>query len=245
MKKLSKRVRFEVLKRDQFKCQYCGAAAPDVLLHVDHIHPKSKGGGNDLLNLVTACAGCNGGKAAVPLDDSSAVKRQEREMREMAERREQIAMLVEWRDSLARLDDEQAQILIDRVNARMATAFPGECLSAVGRENVKGWLKRFGLSASLYGISQATNTEDFEALFAQMEQYAAAARKVEREPELRDFWRIRALLRARRFHYGPEWRPVQDMRGAFKAGVAISEIEAAASEAEDYQHFLALIGYEV
>jgi hypothetical protein len=35
------------------------------------------------------------------------------------------------------------------------------------------------------------------------------------------------------------------MRGAFKAGVAISEIEAAASEAEDYQHFLALTGYEV
>lgn len=29
-KAISKRVRFEVFKRDSFKCQYCGKCAPDV-----------------------------------------------------------------------------------------------------------------------------------------------------------------------------------------------------------------------
>ena len=41
-KVISKRVRFEVFKRDNFKCQYCGSEAPRVVLHVDHINPASK-----------------------------------------------------------------------------------------------------------------------------------------------------------------------------------------------------------
>ena len=54
-KNLSKSVRFEVFKRDSFKCQYCGKSAPDVVLEVDHIIPVSKGGDNDISNLITAC----------------------------------------------------------------------------------------------------------------------------------------------------------------------------------------------
>lgn len=64
---LSKRVRFEVFKRDQFTCQYCGKHPPDVILECDHITPVAEGGDNDEGNLVTACFDCNRGKAAVPL----------------------------------------------------------------------------------------------------------------------------------------------------------------------------------
>jgi HNH endonuclease len=66
---LSKKVRFGVFKRDSFTCQYCGAAAPNVQLHIDHITPVSDGGGDDPDNLVTACAACNFGKGARTLDD--------------------------------------------------------------------------------------------------------------------------------------------------------------------------------
>jgi hypothetical protein len=61
---LSKSVRFEVFARDAFTCQYCGRRPPEVILECDHIHPRSKGGENDLLNLVTSCADCNRGKSA-------------------------------------------------------------------------------------------------------------------------------------------------------------------------------------
>ena len=43
-KSMSRKLRFEVFKRDRFTCQYCGAKAPDVILHVDHIHPVAAGG---------------------------------------------------------------------------------------------------------------------------------------------------------------------------------------------------------
>ena len=36
-KTLSKKIRFEVFKRDKFTCQYCGRMSPDVILEVDHI----------------------------------------------------------------------------------------------------------------------------------------------------------------------------------------------------------------
>ena len=58
-----KRLRFQVLQRDKFTCQYCGRKAPDVVLHVDHVLARSNGGSNTLTNLITACADCNLGKS--------------------------------------------------------------------------------------------------------------------------------------------------------------------------------------
>ena len=65
---LSKKTRFEVFKRDNFKCQYCGAHPPGVLLHVDHVVAVANGGRNGMDNLVTACEPCNQGKGARALD---------------------------------------------------------------------------------------------------------------------------------------------------------------------------------
>lgn len=62
-------LRRAVLERDDYTCQYCGLA-PEYLnyselgrmratLHVDHMVPVSRGGLDDLRNLVTACESCN------------------------------------------------------------------------------------------------------------------------------------------------------------------------------------------
>jgi hypothetical protein len=67
-KSLSKRVRFEVFKRDGFRCSYCGRHPPDVLLECDHIVPICEGGDDTEDNLTTACFDCNRGKAGVPLE---------------------------------------------------------------------------------------------------------------------------------------------------------------------------------
>ena len=61
---LSLRKRFEVFKRDDFTCQYCGRNVKrhKVVLVVDHIFPKRKGGEDKLSNFITACSECNLGK---------------------------------------------------------------------------------------------------------------------------------------------------------------------------------------
>ena len=44
-----------VFARDDHTCQYCGGAADSI----DHVFPRSRGGGHDWENLVAACRRCN------------------------------------------------------------------------------------------------------------------------------------------------------------------------------------------
>lgn len=59
---VSNELRFKILCRDNFTCQYCGRKSPDVELEIDHIYPISKGGKAKEDNLVTSCTSCNSGK---------------------------------------------------------------------------------------------------------------------------------------------------------------------------------------
>lgn len=67
--RVSVRTRFEIFKRDDFTCKYCGRKSPEVVLEVDHIVPRCEGGSNDPINLITACWDCNRGKAGIPLNE--------------------------------------------------------------------------------------------------------------------------------------------------------------------------------
>lgn len=65
-RKISDKLRYKVLKRDNFKCRICGASPakdPTIELHIDHIIPWSKGGETTLENLQTLCSKCNLGKS--------------------------------------------------------------------------------------------------------------------------------------------------------------------------------------
>lgn len=84
-KPISKRLRFEVFKRDRFACQYCGAHPPDAVLEIDHLVPVIDGGTDDETNLIAACFNCNRGKSSISLaiaPKSLAEKAQEIEERE-------------------------------------------------------------------------------------------------------------------------------------------------------------------
>lgn len=65
---VSRRLRFEILRRDRFRCHYCGFTAADAELRVDHVIPEALGGTDDPSNLVTACDPCNSGKSSIAPD---------------------------------------------------------------------------------------------------------------------------------------------------------------------------------
>lgn len=65
---VSKRLRYEILRRDSHTCRYCGASAPDVPLRVDHVTPVALGGADTSDNLVTSCEPCNSGKSSATPD---------------------------------------------------------------------------------------------------------------------------------------------------------------------------------
>lgn len=59
---VSKRTRFEVLKRDNYTCRYCRST--EGTLVVDHVLPVALGGTDEPTNLVAACRDCNAGKSS-------------------------------------------------------------------------------------------------------------------------------------------------------------------------------------
>ncbi|AYO58856.1 HNH endonuclease [Chryseobacterium sp. 6424] len=57
-------IRWQVFKRDNWKCVSCGKSSfDDVILHIDHIIPRSLGGKDDYENFQTLCSECNIGKS--------------------------------------------------------------------------------------------------------------------------------------------------------------------------------------
>jgi 5-methylcytosine-specific restriction endonuclease McrA len=63
--KLTKR---EVLRRDDYTCQYCGQRTP--VLTIDHVIPRHLGGQHEWDNLVTACPTCNHHKGGRTLEQA-------------------------------------------------------------------------------------------------------------------------------------------------------------------------------
>ena len=53
----------KLFRRDRHTCAYCGQRFAERELQCEHIVPASRGGGWTWMNLVSACAGCNGRKA--------------------------------------------------------------------------------------------------------------------------------------------------------------------------------------
>lgn len=72
-KRIALRLRFEILSRDKFTCQYCGRTPQDgAKLAIDHIIPFSKGGKTISENLITSCSKCNAGKGDIILGNKKA-----------------------------------------------------------------------------------------------------------------------------------------------------------------------------
>jgi hypothetical protein len=140
---LSKKLRFEVFKRDSFTCQYCGGKAPDVLLHADHILALANGGKSTIINLITSCSDCNLGKGSRALSDSSALQKQRGQMEELNERRLQLEMMAEWRRGLDDLEEQK----IDSVASRIQTKFlfDNRTINPNGRLQIAKWLRQFSM----------------------------------------------------------------------------------------------------
>lgn len=97
---VSKRTRYEVLKRDNHTCRYCGGSAPDVKLTVDHVTPIALGGSDKPDNLVAACRDCNAGKSSTSPDAPLVADVQQKAL--------------EWGSAIARYNQIQSQARLAR-----------------------------------------------------------------------------------------------------------------------------------
>jgi hypothetical protein len=249
-KSMSKTVRFEVFKRDSFTCQYCGLKAPEVVLHVDHIHPVSKGGDNDLLNLVTSCSACNSGKSDKTLSDKSVVEKQRRQLEELQEKREQIDMMLQWQQELIGLSDH----VVDQVCSLYDQVFPGWSLNDNGQARVRAAIGEISLHAVLEELRASTKFLRFEGGKPTAESVRIATdaflnsckyRKArERDPVGSELRYIRGIMR-NRYAYAPLDRALETLTRGHKAGISTGRLREIVMECRNWTQWCDAMKSEV
>jgi hypothetical protein len=242
---LSKKVRFEVFKRDKFTCQYCGKAAPDVALEADHIHPVSKGGEDDLLNLVTSCRECNAGKSDRILSDDSVVQKQRRTLEELQDRREQIDMMLEWQQGLNVLQADAASGAADLWRELV----PGYCLNDCGVRELAKTIRKYGLPLVLESMRTATEQylafaggsaaptqESVNLAWDYVGRICANQKRIERDPYMKGIWYAKGIIK-KRTGYAPNFYDMRLMENACRNGTDPEEFVAAARQAPNISTF--------
>lgn len=242
---IPKRVRFEVFKRDSFTCQYCGAKAPGVILQCDHIHPVAGGGGNDILNLLTSCRDCNGGKGAIPLADTAAIDRQREMLEDLEERRQQIEMMMLWRDELRGLSQDAVSMVAQRIGERTGI-FPNES----GKNDIRKLIQKHGVEAVMSGADASFDTyleyqqdaatyASWGKAFSKIGAVIAMAAQGQEKPYLLRLFYIQGILRNRTRARRYEW--VAYLEHAHLAGVDLDWMERFAKRIHSIEEFEAPI----
>jgi hypothetical protein len=241
---IPKSVRFEVFKRDSFKCQYCGRSAPEVVLHVDHIEAVAKGGDNDITNLITSCEPCNLGKGARRLDDSTAVQKAKAQLDELQERREQLEMLMAWRTGLRDISEDATQ----RAVIYWLEAVPGYILNNPGQKELGKLVRKFGLDEVLIAIDEAASQyikyqdsgvgtqESVNRAWKTLGAVCNVNRMSKEKPHLRDLYLIRGMLRAR-LNYIDHAECLRIMDVAHSWGMTVDEIRNLAKASSSWGKF--------
>jgi hypothetical protein len=242
-KPLSKRLRFEIFKRDSFKCQYCGASAPDVLLHVDHIHPLAKGGEPKYItNLITACENCNAGKGARTLSDDAAVTKRKAQLDQLQERREQLEMMAEWQRGLVDL----TELAVDECAELWKAVAAGYSLNDRGLGNLRDYIVKFGAAEVMSAIRVSGKylekvdgrytQESVELAFGKIGGICITTRRQKSDPDLADLYRLRSMLQYR----APTLRSQDIMIGFSKlraAGYTAAEIRPRMEQVQKWYEF--------
>lgn len=155
-KAISQSLRFEVLKRDLFTCQYCGAKAPEVILEIDHVVPVSKGGDNAIENLVAACKECNRGKRDKKLSELSEVEKSRKQIEELQEKKNMIDMIIQWKKGL----NDQYEYQVDAIEKEYCRLLEitDKKFNDVFRKKVKNNIRKFGFSEILESTYIAVDT---------------------------------------------------------------------------------------
>lgn len=247
---VARSIRFEVFKRDRFSCQYCGRRAPEVVLHLDHIQPVSKGGSNEVLNLVTSCAECNLGKGAKVLSDDAVVSRQVASLQELEDRRQQLEMLLEWQQSLSNFNDE----IVERLALHWEGLAPEWNLAESGKDELAAFIHKYGEVAVLeaMGIAAAQYihrdrrldeipAEKWDLAWRRLGGILSIKAQGGLDDSMRKLYYIRGIVRNKCPHYFDEPKATRWLKLAVEHGANLDDLESCVKQVSNWTTFRMLM----
>jgi transcriptional regulator with XRE-family HTH domain len=224
---IPKSVRFEVFKRDSFKCQHCGASASDVLLGLEYIRPSTERD-TSVSNLVTFCIRCLTEHSPDGLSETG----EKRNLRkERKARKEQLDMMMAWKEA-------ERDILLqstEHLCAYWKHYTPGWDISSKGQRCIQRWLNTFSFEEITHAMDVAVKylrtddkgeitQESWERAFAKIGGICQVEKAAQHEPHLRKLYYIRGILK-NRFDNINLWRAIELLKAAAELNVSITCLE--------------------
>lgn len=252
-KAISKKLRFEIFKRDCFKCRYCGRSPLDhqVVLALDHVVPHSEGGPADLVNLVTSCEDCNSGKSDRRLSDDAVIRQTVAEMKALQERQNQVKQMVKWRQSLMVEKDTAAGEAVKFWD----DLTPGWATTPIGAKKVRAWVRKFGLDAVLeamtasseqyllYDENSAIIRESIHKAFSFIARICSINEQEKEQPGIKRLHYVKGIMRNRFNLRDYELSPLLEaLKEAVADGESIDTLQENATKASSYAEFWRCLG---
>lgn len=215
---LTKKTRFEVFKRDGFKCQYCGKTSADVILEVDHIKPVKESGTNEMINLITSCFDCNRGKGKIKLSDDSIAKFEQEEIKLLKAKKEQMEFYLKWKKELLNLNEKE----FDELQELFKTV--GREWNEIGKKEVLKLLKKFGFQECYESLEIAISKYKPELVGQQFPKILTMRKTQKEDPDKAQLYYIRGIIK-NRFGYINDKSAIILLSNAYIKGHSINELK--------------------
>ena len=244
-KAISKKIRFEIFKRDKFACQFCGNSAPNSILEIDHLKPVSKGGNNDIMNLVTSCYDCNRGKSAKELSDDSVIKKQVTQLEILEEKRQQLKLLEKWKSGLSKLDSEYIKFYeklfkdLSKLNyvlnengrngiIKLRSRFKDEEIVDAAETSFRQYYR--------FPESEKEKSDQWNKALDYIAKILEVRKRTKDNPELSDLYYCRGILR-NKVKYKEGWQIMQYLKDLLEEGYSIEDIKDASRSCYSWNSF--------
>ena len=221
------------------------------MLEVDHVAPIASGGNNDIFNYVTSCFDCNRGKGKRKLSDKTEIQKQKQALNEINEKRQQLKMLIKWKEELSKLNNEALSYAEHQFGS-----MTGGALTQTGKDALLKWITKFGLESVLEAITvscekfNCAGVDDIRnksAAFDYIPRVCTVIKKTNENPLLKDAYYIRAIIKNRMYCDQP--KTLKALLSLLEDGVSKNELKDIASSSKNWTAFkkelLDEYGYEL
>jgi len=238
-----KRIKFEVFEKDGYKCQTCGAVAPNVTLQLHRLQEVQQNENwLDPAFLSTACFDCEQKQTE---QKSTAKKNGFMTLDDLEERLEQLKMLISWRKGLRKIKKGQLNSLIDYWQELVPGIYLNDdhkrtilsCMNKFTREEIKSAMeyavKEFLILRQDGSIAQ----DSFQLAFEKIPEICLRTKKASENQEIENLYHIHDILKGKLEGFFDSERVIQWLNYARSWEVKLDELTHMAFKVTNWTQF--------
>lgn len=170
---------------------------------------------------------------------------------------ESLRQQMETRMNVAEDLRDIAMETVERLCAYWESYTPGISVNENGRRHLLEWVRTYSLEELTYGMDVAAAhylrtdregriiPESWENAFWKIRGVCRTERALKDEPDLRDLYYIRGILKNKCMHYFNKVQALNGLKAARSWGISIAELRDIALQTKNWNHFVQLISAAV